>query len=95
MLAFRPETAKRDQARDFESAGEAMAAEFTRLRATAPFGFAWMASDLNPEGAVGEAGSASAAKGEAAAEHGAAAFLELLADVIAFDLARLARGPLG
>ena len=95
MLAFRPETAKRDQARDFESAGEAMAAEFTRLRATAPVGFAWMASDLNPEGAVGEAGSASAAKGEAAAEHGAAAFLELLADVIAFDLARLARGPLG
>jgi len=26
---------------------------------------------------------------------GGAAFLELLADVIAFDLARLARGPLG
>ena len=47
------------------------------------------------EGAVGEAASATAAKGEAAADHGAHAFVELLRDVIAFDLARLARGPLG
>jgi creatinine amidohydrolase len=54
-----------------------------------------MASDLNIEGAVGEAASASVAKGEAAADHGADAFIELLRDVVAFDLARLASGPLG
>ena len=65
------------------------------LRGAQQLGFAWMASDLNPEGAVGEAASATAAKGEAAADHGADAFVELLRDVIAFDLARLAAGPLG
>ena len=95
MLAFRRETVKTDQACDFDSAGESMAAEFKRLRAAEPLGFAWMASDLNAEGAVGEAASASAAKGEAAAERGAAAFVELIGDVVAFDLARLAKGPLG
>ena len=94
-LAFRGETVKVDKARDFASAGEAMAADFKRLRGAQQLGFAWMASDLNPEGAVGEAASATAAKGEAAAEHGAGAFVELLGDVVAFDLARLARGPLG
>jgi creatinine amidohydrolase len=94
-LAFRPDAVKMDRARDFASAGEATAAEFKRLRAAQPLGFAWMASDLNPEGAVGEAASASVAKGEAAADHGADAFVELLGDVIAFDLARLVRGPLG
>jgi creatinine amidohydrolase len=94
-LAFRPETVKIDRARDFANAGEPMAAEFKRLRGAQPLGFAWMASDLNPEGAVGEAAAASAAKGEAAADHGARAFVELLGDVIAFDLARLVRGPLG
>ena len=94
-LAFRPDSVRRDKARDFASAGEAMAADFKRLRGAQQLGFAWMASDLNPEGAVGEAASASAAKGEAAADHGADAFIELLGDVIAFDLKRLASGPLG
>lgn len=95
MLAFRPDATKIDQARDFASAGEAMAGEFKRLRAAQTLGYAWMASDLNPEGVVGEADAATAAKGEAAADHGAAAFVELLGDVLAFDLARLAKGPLG
>jgi creatinine amidohydrolase len=94
-LAFRPETVKMDHARDFASAGETMAAEFKRLRGAQQLGFAWMASDLNREGAVGEAAAATATKGEAAADHGADAFVELLGDVIAFDLARLGRGPLG
>jgi creatinine amidohydrolase len=94
-LAFRRDTVKLDEARDFASAGEGMAADFKRLRGAQQLGFAWMASDLNSEGAVGEAASAAAAKGEAAAAHGADAFIELLGDVIAFDLARLARGPLG
>ena len=50
---------------------------------------------VNLEGVVGEAASASVAKGEAAADHGADAFVELIGDVVAFDLARLANGPLG
>jgi creatinine amidohydrolase len=94
-LAFRHETVKMDKARDFASAGEAMAADFKRLRGAQQLGFAWMASDLNPDGAVGEAASATPAKGEAAADHGADALVELLGDVVAFDLERLANGPLG
>jgi creatinine amidohydrolase len=94
-LAFRRETVKMDKARDFVSAGEAMAADFKRLRAAQPLGFAWMASDLNPDGAVGEAAAATAAKGEAAANYGADALIALLGDVVAFDLARLGHGPLG
>ena len=53
-----------------------------------------MTQDLNPSGAVGNAASATAAKGEAALAHGARAFVELLAEVDRFDLARLAEGPL-
>jgi creatinine amidohydrolase len=94
-LAFRPDSVRMGKARDFTSAGEAMAADFKRLRGAQQLGFAWMASDLNLDGAVGEAASATTAKGEAAADHSAAALIELLGDVVAFDLARLARGPLG
>ncbi|THD42686.1 MAG: creatininase family protein [Bradyrhizobium sp.] len=95
MLAFRPEAVKMDKARNFVSADEAMARQFKRLRASPPHGFAWMASDLNSEGAVGDAANATAARGEACAEHGVAAFIELLADALAFDLGLLAKGPLG
>jgi creatinine amidohydrolase len=95
MLALRPETVRMEKARDFVSAGIAMEREFKHLRATQPIGFGWMASDLNPSGAVGDAESATAAKGEACVEHGADAFVELLREVAAFDLARLGDGPIG
>jgi len=95
MLAFRPETVTMSEARDFVSAAVDMEGEFKHLRATQPIGFGWMANDLHPAGAVGDAANASAAKGEACAESGADAFIDLLSDVIAFDLARLTRGPLG
>ncbi len=94
MLAFRPDAVRMGEARDFVSAAASMAGEFEHLRATQPVGFAWMASDLNDSGAVGDAASATAAKGEACAERGADAFVGLLRDVAAFDLARLAAGPI-
>ncbi|HKN29995.1 MAG TPA: creatininase family protein [Roseiarcus sp.] len=95
MLALRPETVRMEQARDFASAAEWMERDFALLRSKPPLGFAWMASDLNREGAVGEASRASAAKGEAAIDYGVERFIALLRDVHAFDLSRLARGPLG
>jgi|SRR5271166_1519641 len=94
MLAFRPEIVRLRQARDFASAAEPMERDFALLRAKPPLGFAWAANDLNPEGAVGEADKASAEKGAAAADFGVERFLALLRDVHAFDLARLAHGPL-
>ena len=52
-----------------------------------------MASDLHPLGTAGDALKATAEKGEACAENAAEAFLDLLRDVLAFDLA-LGQGPL-
>jgi len=94
MLAFRPETVRRDEARDFVSAAIGMERDFTWLRATQPTGMGWMSQDLNDFGAMGDASAATAQKGEACADYGATAFLELLADVDAFDLERLGKGPL-
>ena len=54
-----------------------------------------MSNDLNDHGAMGNASIASAAKGEACADYGATAFIELLEDVASFDLARLGKGPIG
>ena len=94
MLAFRPDTVRHDAMRDFVPASVAMERDFTWLRATQPIGFGWMSQDLSPEGAMGNAAAATLAKGEACADYGATAFIELLRDVEAFDLARLAGGPL-
>jgi creatinine amidohydrolase len=65
------------------------------LRLSRPAGFGWMAQDLHPSGAVGDATGASAERGDAALAHGARAFVELLADVDRFDLAKLGAGPRG
>jgi creatinine amidohydrolase len=94
MLAGRPDTVRDEQAGNFASAAAGMERDFRHLRLDEPAGFGWMTQDLNPAGAVGDASAATAAKGEAALDHGARAFVELLHEVDRFDLARLAAGPL-
>jgi creatinine amidohydrolase len=94
MLAGWPDAVRREHAKNFASAARAMEPEFRRLRLDEPAGFGWMTQDLNPTGAIGDAAAATAAKGEAALDHGARAFIALLQDVARFDLARLADGPL-
>jgi len=94
MLAFRPDTVKRQEAGAFESLGSRMERDFKHLRATGRIGFAWMASDLHETGAVGDAARASAERGDALADFGAERFVELLRDVLAFDLSLLKPGPL-
>jgi creatinine amidohydrolase len=89
MLTFRPDLVRGDKIRDFVPTSLAMERDFTWLRAGRPTGFGWMAQDLSPAGAVGDASAATAAKGEACADYGATAFVELLRDVEAFDLAKL------
>jgi creatinine amidohydrolase len=92
MLAFRPDLVRLEAAANFSSASAAMECEFTWLRAGRPTGFGWMAQDLSPSGATGNAAAATARKGEACADHGVAAFIELLADIDGFDLSRLQGG---
>ena len=94
LLAVRPEAVKRSEAKDFASAASRIDRDFAHLSVTPPFGFGWLASDLNPEGAVGEADKATPAKGEASLAFAAAEFINLLRDVAAFDLAQLSPGPL-
>jgi creatinine amidohydrolase len=94
MLAAMPQTVRMDKAFNATPTTIAMAREFKWLGAYRPAGFAWMTQDLNPTGAVGDATLASAAKGDAALEQGARAFVELLGEVDRFDLARLREGPL-
>jgi creatinine amidohydrolase len=94
MLAFRPDTVKMAEARNFEPASAEIARQNTYLRATQPIGFGWMSQDLSAAGAMGDASAATLTKGEAAAAHGAAAFVTLLREVAAFDITRLRAGPL-
>jgi creatinine amidohydrolase len=95
MMQFRPDLVRKEEARNFVSAVAQMEEDFTWLRATPPIGFGWMSNDLNEYGAMGDASVATAAKGEACADYSVTAFIELLEDVAAFDLARLGKGPLG
>jgi creatinine amidohydrolase len=95
MLAFRPDTVNHEAIDNFVPRSLAIERDFLWLRATQPIGFGWMSQDLSPAGAMGNAAAATPAKGEACADYGATAFVELLRDVEAFDLARLSRGPLG
>jgi creatinine amidohydrolase len=94
MLAAYPELVRREKIADFKPATYAMERDYTWLRADFPAGFGWMTQDLHASGAVGDASLASAEKGEAALDHGAKAFIELLKDVQKFDLGNLAKGPL-
>ncbi|KJS08894.1 MAG: creatininase [Hoeflea sp. BRH_c9] len=86
MLHFRPELVAIDKAENFVSAVTRAETEFDLLRHTGPHAFAWIASDLNASGAVGEAALATAAKGEATARHQAQGFVRLLLDVRAAKL---------
>jgi len=93
MLAARPEAVQMDKADNFTPATLTMETEFRWLHASRPAGFGWMTQDLHPSGAVGDARSATAEKGEAALDHGATAFVELLREIDRFDLDALRSGP--
>jgi creatinine amidohydrolase len=94
MLAAQQELVRMDEAGNAAPATIGMARDFKWLGAYRPAGFSWMTQDLNPTGAVGDATLATPAKGAAALEQGAKAFVELLCEVDRFDLARLREGPL-
>jgi creatinine amidohydrolase len=49
---------------------------------------------LHPSGSLGDATLATPQKGDAALDHGAKAFVELLREIDRFDLSRLKDGPL-
>jgi creatinine amidohydrolase len=90
MLHFRADLVDMDKARLFSSKAAAMDNAYTHLRPAGLHGFGWIAQDLNPDGAVGDASIATADKGRLTAEHQADAFIALLQDVARFPLSELA-----
>ncbi len=95
ILAANPESIRMSTMGDFRSAALAMERDFKWLGADRPPAYGWMSQDLHSSGAVGNATTATAAKGEAAISFGARAFVELLADIDRFELTSLRQGPLG
>ena len=90
MLHFRPDLVDMSKAALFRPATITMAEEgYTWLRPTGLHAFAWMAQDVHPSGAAGDASLAMAEKGKATAALQAKGFVELLADVARFPLERL------
>ncbi len=89
MLHLHPDLVRMEKAEDFKSAQLDFIHEFKYLRGHGQQQFGWKAQDLGLKGAVGNAAAATAEKGKASLDHAAAAFVELLKDIHAFDLARL------
>jgi creatinine amidohydrolase len=89
MLSFRDGLVHMDEAENFVSSAIAIEQEFTHLSPTGTHAFGWIAQDLNPHGAVGDAAKATADKGRMTAEHQVYGFIALLRDMTAFQLSRL------
>jgi creatinine amidohydrolase len=81
MLHFRPDLVDMTKAENFVSGVARAEQEFELLRHTGTHAFAWIASDLNAHGVVGNAAIATAEKGRLTAAHQAEGFIRLLQDV--------------
>ena len=81
MLHFRPDLVDMAKAENFVSNVARAEKEFDLLRQTGTHAFAWIATDLNAHGVVGDASIATAEKGRLTAEFQAEGFIRLLRDV--------------
>ncbi|MBP5856861.1 creatininase family protein [Marivibrio halodurans] len=89
MLAIAPHLVAMDRAEAFDSLARGMARENTVFRAEGAAGFAWMAQDLNPAGAMGNAADADAERGRRTRDHMRDRLADALTEVAAFPLSRL------
>ncbi|WP_152044571.1 creatininase family protein [Aureimonas psammosilenae] len=81
MLHFRPELVDMTRAENFRSSFEDAEGHYELLRPTGPFGYSWIASDINHQGVVGNATKASAETGRQIALHQVKRLLRLLRDI--------------
>lgn len=90
MLHLRPDLVDMSKAGTFEPLGRALIAEgYQRLSPVGNGRMGWMAQDLHPSGACGDATAADADRGRAILEHAAAALVDLLQEMDRFPLERL------
>jgi len=85
MLALHPEMVDMRLAKNFPSRQSDFIRDYAHLRAYGPHAFGWKMSDLNPDGAAGDATGATAEKGERLIAHAVNGLVELVADVDRFD----------
>lgn len=89
MLAVRPDLVRRERAADFRSVAEEVAGGHAELRVEGETGIAWMAEDLNPSGATGNAAAATPEIGRRLLDRAAERLATLIAEL--HDFAGLAR----
>ena len=86
MLHLRPDLVDMSRARNFVPWTVAMADRFDLLTAEGRIGFGWQTQDLHRAGACGDAGAATARKGEQAVAHASARLIALLREVSQYPL---------
>ncbi|WP_183871120.1 creatininase family protein [Rhizobium sp. BK491] len=89
MLALHPEKVDMSKASNFPSRQSEFIKGFKHLRAYGPHAFGWKMSDLSAQGVAGNAGVATAEKGERLISHSVKGLVELLEDVDRFDVSTL------
>jgi creatinine amidohydrolase len=90
MLHLRPDLVRMGEVRDAQTLGEELEGAMRHLRPEGAVSFSWLADDLNRSGVVGNALRADAAKGERLVAHYGEALADVIRDVRAFPLERLA-----
>jgi creatinine amidohydrolase len=90
MLAIAADKVDMNKGQNFPSAQSGYVERYRHLRAYGPHAFGWMMSDLNADGAAGNALAANAEKGEVLMAHAVNGLVELVEDVDRFDLATFA-----
>jgi len=94
MLHLHPDLVRMEQADRFEPLMAQMAAEgYRRLSPTGAGRMGWMAQDLHPSGACGDATDADPERGRLVVEHAALALVELIREMARFPLERLRLAP--
>ncbi len=86
VLHFRPELVNTRQAAGLPRSPQRDEQGYKYLRPTGMLSYAWIASDIHPLGAAGEAHLATADKGRIAAETAVGGFIELLREVERYPL---------
>ncbi len=95
VQAIRPELVRADRLARFDPTTRERAARAPVLGGLGATGFGWMAQDLHPSGAAGDATLASAELGRSVLDHVAGRLLALVRELRDQPLGELGPGPLG
>lgn len=94
MLSLQPHLVHMDQAQDFPSRSAERARDYALLGNGRTAKLGWQMQDYNPQGAAGNAASASAVKGQAMVDAAAGQLALLLQELVRLPLDTLRDGPL-